>query len=288
MGRGWFVGPLPYDRVVQMDKKPDIRLFLILLPTLAIIAYFFVYPITFLFYSGLKISKESLGLENYLNIILNLRYRRSMLNSIFLSLGVTFVTMVLSLMLAFFLARYNYRGKKLVVALVNFPLAFPGVVVGFMVIILFGHTGLLGQITEPIIGKKISFAYKLSGLFVAYLYFSIPRVTFTIISAIKKLDLGLEEAARSLGASGIRTLFQVIFPMLIPALVAGSALCFATSMGAFGTAFTLAEQFEILPMVVYTETTLSFNINMASALSIVLGLITYLILTLNRIFGVES
>ncbi|MBM4340587.1 MAG: ABC transporter permease subunit [Deltaproteobacteria bacterium] len=271
-----------------MDKKPDIRLFLILLPTVTIVAYFFVYPITFLFYSGLKISKESLGLENYLNIIFNLRYRRSMLNSIFLSLGVTFVTMVLSLMLTFFLARYNYMGKKIMVALVNFPLAFPGVVVGFMVIILFGHTGLLGQITEPIFGKKISFAYKLSGLFVAYLYFSIPRVTFTMISAIKKLDLSLEEAARSLGASEIRTLFQVIFPMLVPALVAGSALCFATSMGAFGTAFTLAEQFEILPMLVYTETTLSFNINMASALSIVLGLITYLILTLNRILGVES
>lgn len=271
-----------------MNKKADIKLFLILLPTLAIIAYFFVYPIAFLFYSGLKIPNGSLGLENYLNIILNLRYRRSMLNSIFLSLGVTFVAMILSLMLAFFLARYNYWGKKLVVALVNFPLAFPGVVVGFMVIILFGHTGLLGQITEPILGRKISFAYKLSGLFVAYLYFSIPRVTFTIISAIKKLDLNLEEAARSLGASGIRILFQVIFPMLVPALVAGSALCFATSMGAFGTAFTLAEQFEILPMLVYTETTLSFNINVASALSVVLGLITYFILTLNRIFGVKS
>jgi len=175
----------------------------------------------------------------------------------------------------------------MVVAMANFPLAFPGVVVGFMIIILFGHTGLFGQITEPIIGEKISFAYKLSGLFIAYLYFSIPRVTFTIVSAIKKFDIGLEEAARSLGASGIRILFQVILPMLVPALVAGSALCFATAMGAFGTAFTLAEQFEILPMLVYTETTLSFNINMASALAIVLGLITYLILTLNRLLGVD-
>jgi putative spermidine/putrescine transport system permease protein len=273
---------------MAMKTWINLKLFLILLPTLVILGYFFLYPVAFLFYSGLKTSGGSLGLDNYLSILTNLRYRRALLNSVFLSTGVTMVTMVLATALAFLLARYSFWGKKVVIALVNFPLAFPGVVVGFMIIILFGNTGVLAQITQPLIGKKISFAYTLTGLFVAYLYFTIPRVALTLISAVKKLDIGIEEAAQSLGASPSVVLRKVTLPMLTPALVAGSALCFATSMGAFGTAFTLAEQFEILPMLVYTETTLSFNIRMASVLSVVLGVTTFLMLTLYRAFGADS
>jgi putative spermidine/putrescine transport system permease protein len=69
--------------------------------------------------------------------------------------------------------------------------------------------------------------------------------------------------------------------------MAGSALTFATSMGAFGTAFTIAQQFEVLPMLVYTELTLAFNIGMASALACVLGVITCGMLSLYRIVGSE-
>jgi putative spermidine/putrescine transport system permease protein len=102
------------------------------------------------------------------------------------------------------------------------------------------------------------------------------------MAATEKLDPRLEEAARSLGASPWRVVRDVILPGLKPALVSGGAICFATAVGAFGTAFTLAARIDVLPMVIYTEFTLSANIAMAAALSFVLGAITWLVLALAR------
>ena len=73
---------------------------------------------------------------------------------------------------------------------------------------------------------------------------------------------------------------DVIMPGLMPSLIAAGAIAFATAMGAFGTAFTLATNIDVLPMVIYTEFTLSANIAMASALSIVLGFVTWVALLL--------
>jgi putative spermidine/putrescine transport system permease protein len=119
-------------------------------------------------------------------------------------------------------------------------------------------------------------------LFVGYLYFSIPRVILTLMAGVEKLDPGLEEAARSLGAGSLRVIWDVILPALSPALWSSGAICFATSMGAFGTAFTLAARIDVLPLVIYTEFTNNANFAMAAALSLVLGLITWLALAFAR------
>ncbi|MCL4746755.1 MAG: ABC transporter permease subunit, partial [Burkholderiaceae bacterium] len=129
---------------------------------------------------------------------------------------------------------------------------------------------------------KLVFAYSMAGLFMGYVYFSIPRTILTVIAAAEKLDPRIEEAARSLGASPWRVVRDVILPGLKPAFISSGAICFATAVGAFGTAFTLATRINVLPMVIYTEFTLSANIAMAAALSFVLGAITWAVLALAR------
>ena len=92
--------------------------------------------------------------------------------------------------------------------------------------------------------------------------------------------------ARVHGAS-YATLFCIL-PALAPAFIASGAIAFATAMGAFGTAFTLATDVAVLPMLIYTEFTLSANIALAAALSVGLGLITWAILALARSYGGTS
>ena len=97
----------------------------------------------------------------------------------------------------------------------------------------------------------------MAGLFLGYLYFSIPRVILTVMAAAEKLDpqpRGGGALARRLARW--RVAVDVILPALRPALIASGAICFATSMGAFGTAFTLATNIDVLPMTIYTEFTL--------------------------------
>jgi len=162
------------------------------------------------------------------------------------------------------------------------PRACPGVVVGFMVIMLAGRQGLISQLSMALGGGRVVFAYSLVGLFLGYLYFSLPRTILTVMAATEKLDPKLEEAARSLGAGPWHIVRDVILPGLKPALISAGAICFATAIGAFGTAFTLATRINVLPMVIYTEFTLSANIAMAAALSFVLGALTWAVLALAR------
>ena len=156
-------------------------------------------------------------------------------------------------------------------------------VIGFLVIMLAGRQGLIAQVSIFLTGDRAVFAYSMAGLFIGYLYFSIPRVILTVMAAAEKLDVSLEEAARSLGAPPWRVIRDVILPALKPGLIASSAICFATSMGAFGTAFTLATNIDVLPMMtIYTEFTLNANIAGAASLSITLGLVTWVALFVAR------
>ena len=227
----------------------------------------------------------SRGVEAYASIITHPAYFRSLVSTLLLSAGVTIATLLISGVAGLFLSRNRFPGRGLLTALLTFPLAFPGVVVGFMVILLAGRQGLIGQISEKLFDENLVFAYSMAGLFLGYLYFSIPRVILTVMAAAEKLDPKLEEAARSLGASVWRVTVDVLIPGLKPALISAGAICFATSMGAFGTAFTLATRINVLPITIYTEFTNYANFATAAALSIVLGVLTWLVLNLARTFA---
>ena len=190
--------------------------------------------------------------------------------------------LIVSTTAGLFLVRNIFPGREIVLSILTFPLAFPGVVIGFLIIMLAGRQGLIGKVTNGLFGEKTVFAYSILGLFFGYLYFSIPRVILTIMAAAEKLDKSLEEAAKSLGAPPYSIVVDIIIPALKPGLIASGAICFATSMGAFGTAFTLATNIDVLPMTIYTEFTLNGNIAGAASLSIVLGLLTWVALFISR------
>jgi len=255
------------------------RLTLLLLPTGIFFSAFFLLPMAKLFMiggSGVK------GWSAYTAILTDSNYLNSLLATLGVGLATTIVTLIISGISGVFLQRHKFPGNALLVSLLTLPLAFPGVVIGFMVIMLAGRQGIIGDLSEALGHDRLVFAYSLSGLFMGYVYFSVPRTILTVMAAAEKLDPRLEEAARSLGASPWRVLVDVIIPGLKPAMISAGAICFATAVGAFGTAFTLASSIDVLPMVIYTEFTMSANFAMASALSFVLGVVTWIVLALAR------
>jgi putative spermidine/putrescine transport system permease protein len=254
----------------------------LLAPAAAVFAAFWLLPIARLTAVG---AGGPEGIAAYAAVVTHPAYFRSLVSTVALSAVVTLVTLLVSGVAGLFLSRNRFPGRSLLTSMLTFPLAFPGVVVGFMVILLAGRQGLIGQISEMIIDEKIVFAYSMAGLFLGYLYFSIPRVILTVMAAAEKLDPKLEEAARSLGASPWRVVVDVLVPGLKPALISAGAICFATSMGAFGTAFTLATRINVLPITIYTEFTNYANFATAASLSIVLGVLTWLALNLARTFA---
>ncbi len=255
---------------------------LCMMPLTVFTLAFLALPLVRLFLTS--VSGES-GWAIYAEVLQTPRYIQTLFYTVAVSSGVTGAALAVATTAGLFLERNRFRGRGFLLATLTFPLAFPGVVVGFMIILLGGRQGLVNEITRDLLGVRVVFAYSMLGLFLGYLYFSIPRVLLTVMAAAEKLDRDIEDAARSLGAGPFRILVDVILPGLAPALVAAGAIAFATAMGAFGTAFTLATDIDVLPMVIYTEFTLSANIATAAALSILLGIITWALLLLARSFS---
>ncbi|MGN1055194.1 MAG: ABC transporter permease [Comamonas sp.] len=257
-------------------------IYLLLAPVLIFFGVFFLLPMAQLFVIG---GSGELGWWAYAEVLTNAHYLKSMAVTLVVALATTVSTLVISGIAGVFLQRNEFPGRRLLTSLLTLPLAFPGVVVGFMIIMLAGRQGLIGQITQELGAGKLVFAYSVFGLFLGYLYFSIPRTIVTVMAAAEKMDPRLEEAARSLGASSWRVVRDVILPALKPAFISSGAICFATAVSAFGTAFTLATRINVMPMVIYTEFTMSANIAMAAALSFFLGAVTWLVLAIARSAG---
>ncbi len=268
-----------------MGGRERLLLLALMAPAAIVFAAFFLLPLVRLFVIG---GAGPTGWSAYLAIVTDARYFRSLVSTVLLSASVSAATLVISGIAGVFLERNRFRGRALVTAMLTLPLAFPGVVIGFMVIMLAGRQGLIPEITDALFNERLVFAYSMAGLFMGYVYFSIPRTILTVMASAEKLDPRLEEAARSLGARPWRVVIDVIVPGLKPAFISAGAICFATAMGAFGTAFTLATRINVLPMVIYTEFTLQANLVMASALSFVLGAITWAALALARSFAGSS
>jgi len=249
-------------------------------PALAFFAAFWLLPMV-----GFAALPASRGWETYLAVLTQPRYLASLVQTTALSLAVTAVSLLLAAAVGLFLGRHRFVGRGTLLSLLTLPLSFPGVIVGFFVILIGGRQGPLATLSDSLIGTRITFAYALLGLFLAYLYFSLPRAIAAFTAVAETLDPQLEEAARSLGASRWQLARDVWLPALLPTAMACGAILFATAMGAFGTAFTLASRYEVLPITIYNEFTNYANFALAASLSIALGLMTWGVLFVARRFG---
>ncbi|WP_249583312.1 ABC transporter permease [Pseudomonas viridiflava] len=251
-----------------------------LAPAMAVLVAFWLLPLTHLIVLGAQ-GNEVDG-SGYWQVLSSAQYMGSLAQTCVLAAVVTLAALLVGGTSGVFLARNQFFGRSALVALLTFPLAFPGVVVGFLVILLAGRQGIFAALGLELAGERWIFAYSLTGLFIGYLYFSIPRVILTVMAACESLDRSLEEAAHSLGAGHWRVVCDVIVPGLMPALVSCGAICFATSMGAFGTAFTLGTRLNVTPVAIYNVFTNYANFTVAAALSVILGLVTWAALLLAR------
>lgn len=252
-------------------------------PAAVVFVAFWLLPIV-----QLLLLPASSGAASYFVVLTEPRYLQSLVQTTLLSAVVTLVSLAIAAAVGLFLGRHSFAGRRLLLAVLTLPLSFPGVIVGFFVILVGGRQGPFASLTDALVGERITFAYGLTGMFLAYVYFSLPRAIASFTAVVERMEHELEEAARSLGARPWNLVRDVWWPALQPTALAIGAILFATSMGAFGTAFTLGSRYEVLPITIYNEFTNYANFALAASLSIALGLMTWAVLFVARRFGVVS
>ena len=177
-----------------------------------------------------------------------------------LSLKVAFWAMLLTLpvalALAMLLARADFPGKTLLDGLVNLPLVLPPVVVGYLLLVLFGRNGPLGSILEAHLG--VVFAFRWTGAALAAAVMGLPLAVRAMRQALEGVDRGLEAAAATLGASRAWIFASVTLPLIAPGLLNGMLLAFARGLGEFGATITfvssIPEETQTLPLAIYNFT----------------------------------
>ena len=157
-----------------------------------------------------------------------------------LSLRVSFWATLASLppgiLVAYALARWEFPGKQVLNGLVHLPLILPPVVTGYLLLILFGRRGPVGQFLEQ--GFGIVLAFRWTGAAVAAAVMAFPLLVRAIRLAIEAVDPRLEAAAGTLGASRPWVFVTVTLPLILPGIIAGAILAFAKAMGEFGATIT--------------------------------------------------
>jgi sulfate transport system permease protein len=188
------------------------------------------------------------------------------------------VNAVFGTIVAWVLVRYEFPGKRLLDSAVDLPFALPTAVAGIALAALYAENGWIGGLFAPW-GVKI--AYTPAGIFIALVFIGLPFVVRTVQPVLQDFDREVEEASATLGASRRQTLFRVVLPALVPALLTGVALAFARAVGEYGSVIFIAGNMpfvsEIAPLLIVTRLE-EFDYAGAAAIATVMLVISFAVL----------
>src|SRR3954463_9214434 len=196
------------------------------------------------------------------------------------SLAAALLNAVFGFLVAWVLTRYEFPGKSVADALVDFPFALPTAVAGITLTTLYAPNGWLGSYLEPL-GVKV--AYTWLGVVVALTFIGLPFVVRTVQPVLEDFEAEVEEAAASLGASRWQTFRRVLLPTVAPALLTGFALAFARAIGEYGSVVFISGNMpmktEIAPLLIMTKLE-QYDYAGATAIALVLLLVSFALLLL--------
>ena len=145
-------------------------------------------------------------------------------------------TMPLGLIVAWFLARFEFPGKVFIDSMIHLPLVLPPVVIGYVLLVSFGKKGFIGAWFYDVFGVTFGFSWR--GAVIAASVMAFPLVVRAIRLSIEAVDQRLEAAARTLGAGPMYVFLTITFPLIMPGMVAAFILGFARCLGEFGATIT--------------------------------------------------
>jgi len=182
------------------------------------------------------------------------------LSALRLSLRVAVCAMLgslpLGVLVALVLARGRFWGKSILDGIVHLPLVLPPVVTGYILLLLFGRRGPIGQFLADTFG--IVLAFRWTGAALASAVMGFPLLVRAIRLSVEAVDRRLEDAAGTLGASPGWVFLTVTLPLMVPGIIAGMILAFARSFGEFGATITFVSNIpgetQTLPSAIYAFT----------------------------------
>lgn len=232
-----------------------------------------VIPLSFSSANNLVFPPPGWSLRWYLAMVQQAGLVQAAWNSLVLAGAVAAVCLLLGMPAALALDRGRFRGREALMALITAPLLLPTIVIGLALLTVFVSLGLLGT---------------WSGLVLAHLTITLPYAVRVLSTALSTLPPGIEDAARSLGASPGRVFWRVTFPLMIPGVVATAAITFLVSFDEVVISlFVVGPQLTTLPVALYRYVEARTDPLVAAVSTLLVGLTLLVVLVLDRAVGLR-
>lgn len=195
----------------------------------------------------------------------------------------TFIALPFGVSTAYLLVFSKIPGKAILEGIVNLPLVLPPVVVGYLLLLLFGKHGWIGSLLARF---NISVIFTITGAIIASALVGFPLLVRSIRIGMETIDRRYIHASRTLGASWLDTFFSIILPLSGRAILAGMTLTFARSLGEFGATIILAGNIpgvtQTIPLAIYQYTSTPGGDQMALSLCAVSIALSFAVLLISE------
>ena len=171
------------------------------------------------------LASTSLGWSGFWNTLTNPQTLAAIRLTLVQAVAVTALNVVIGTVIAWVLVRDRFPGKRVIEIIIDVPFALPTIVAGLVLLGLYGPRSPVG----------VNVANTQTAVFLAFAFVTLPFVVRAVQPVLQELDPEVEQAARSLGASEMQTLWRVTLPALAPAIAAGAALSFARAVSEYGS-----------------------------------------------------
>lgn len=273
------------DRLYRwMGKK---RNALLIIPALAVLALFFIFPLIFLFVTSLQHYVPGQGmssiltLENYVKFVSDFYYIGILIKTMLLGLTVSVLTLVIGYPLAYFIARTRSKKKGFYIALVIFPLFLNLVVRSFSWIVLLANRGVVNNFLRDIglIDQPVKLLYNYTGVIIGMTHIYLPFMVITLASVIRHIERDYEDAAQTLGANKLTAFLKITLPLSMPGVIAGCLLVFLLSITAFVIPRLLGGvTVRIMSNLIYQQFMNTFNWPFGAAMGFILLVVTLMVI----------
>lgn len=264
-----------HEKRVHSDWAAMLRKWLLIGIALIFLGLFILLPLLAVFSEGLK-----KGIQLYFLSLTEPDALAAIKLTMITAVIAVPVNTVFGVIAAWGIAKFNFKGKNILITLIDIPFAVSPVIAGLVFVLLFGSRGLLGPFLEA---NNIKIIFGVPGIVLATIFVTFPFVVRELIPIMQEQGIAEEQAAVTLGASGWQMFFRVTLPNIKWGLLYGVILCNARAMGEFGAVSVVSGHIRgetnTIPLqveILYNE----YNFSAAFAVASILALLALLTLVL--------
>ena len=231
--------------------------------------------------------------ETFPQEFLQKAFEPTALSAYFITLSTALLAAIINgffgLIVAWILVRFDFPGKKLIDAAIDLPFALPTAVAGLTITTVYSDQSFFGSLLNSV---GIEVVFNRVGVGLAMVFVSFPFVVRSVQPILQELQLDIEEAAWSLGASSIETFIKIILPAIFPSLLTGMTLAFSRAIGEYGSIVIVASNIpyrDLVASVLIFQSLEQYDKNGATIYgTVILCISLILLLTINSLQNIQK